>query len=733
MHMKRAVLCALVALLFAGVPAPAQTKKKLTLEDLFDPAKRVNFNGVVPAITWLPDGNSYLQVVFGPSAAQGITRVDAKTGTAAPFLDTNQMRKAVGAVPGVTPEMAESISNRRGFTFDAEYGQLLTGIGDDLLVYDIGKGKAARLTSAPGEEENPSFSPNGKFVAYTRGEDLYCVDVETQHERRLTTGGGPDRLNGRLDWVYEEELYGRGQTGGYFWSPDSNSIAYLSFDETPVPFYTLIDDARTDQSSEITRYPRAGDPNPIVTLGVVPTIGGSTTWIDLSKWEAPDRLVTRVAWSADSKNVVFQMQNRIQNRLDLVAADRNTGAGKPLIHEESKYWLDTVDNPNWLPDGSFLWQSDRTGYRHVYHYAADGKLIGAVTTGDWDVRNLYGAAKDGWVYYQSSEQSPVENHVYRIKLDGTGKVRLTEKAGDHTANFNSQLTQFVDVVSDINTPPQANLHSNSGALVRVIEKNTVSALNDYALGAITWHQPKTRDGFTMEAYMIKPPDFDPNKKYPVMSFTYSGPGSQSARNRWGRSTMWYQLLAQHGYIIWVCDNRTASGKGLVSQHTGYRNFAVGELADLEEGVAWLKSQPYIDGSRIGLWGWSFGGFMTSFALTHSTSFKLGIVGAPVTDWRLYDSIYTERYMGLPSDNPEGYDRTSVLKAADKLSGKMLLIHGAVDNNVHPQNSVRFIDQLQKAGKQFRFMTYPQSQHGVSHPLRVKHMQQMMTDFILENL
>jgi dipeptidyl-peptidase-4 len=296
------------------------------------------------------------------------------------------------------------------------------------------------------------------------------------------------------------------------------------------------------------------------------------------------------------------------------------------------------------------------------------------------------------------------------------------------------MTMFVDSTSDIRTPPQVSLRSNSGAVLRTIEKNTVAALKEYALGEISFHQVKTRDGVTMDAAMIKPPDFDPKKKYPVMSFCYAGPGAQSVRNRWGRTTiMWYHLLAQNGYVIWVCDNRSASARGVVSQQGVFRNFGVQEMSDLEDGAAWLKAQSFVDGSRIGLWGWSYGGFMASFALTHSTTFKIGVAGAPVTDWRLYDSIYTERYMGLPSANPEGYDRTSVLKAADKLNGKLLLIHGAVDNNVHPQNSVRLIDALQKSGKQFRFMLYPQSQHGVTNPMRVKHMNQMVTDFILENL
>ena len=733
MHTKRVVLCAIVALLVAALPVPAQTKK-LSIDDIFDPARRVNFTGTVPSITWMPDGASYLLRNAPASTEQGILLVDAVSGSSRPFLDVARMTKAIGELPGVSAGDAASVAGQRWFTYHAETSTIVSELGDDLIVYNVTAGKAMRLTSAPGEETNASFSPNGKFVAYVRDGDLYCADVASQRERRLTTDGGPNRLNGRLDWVYEEELYGRGETTGYWWSPDSLSIAFLSFDETPVPFYAIVDDAKPDQGVEMTRYPRAGDPNPIVTLGVVPAFGGPTQWMDLSWWEAPDRLVSRVDWSPDSRNVVYQVQDRVQSRLELVAADRDSGVARKLFREESKYWIDVIGNPHWLPDGSFLWLSDRTGFRHVYHYAADGKLNRAITSGSWDIRELYGAAADGWVYFQGAEHSPLENHIYRVRLDGTGMARLTDTAGDHSASFNSKMTMFVDSTSDIRTPPQVSLRSNSGAVLRTIEKNTVAALKEYALGEISFHQVKTRDGVTMDAAMIKPPDFDPKQKYPVMSFCYAGPGAQSVRNRWGRTTiMWYHLLAQNGYVIWVCDNRSASARGVVSQQGVFRNFGVQEMSDLEDGAAWLKAQSFVDGSRIGLWGWSYGGFMASFALTHSTTFKIGVAGAPVTDWRLYDSIYTERYMGLPSANPEGYDRTSVLKAADKLNGKLLLIHGAVDNNVHPQNSVRLIDALQKSGKQFRFMLYPQSQHGVTNPMRVKHMNQMVTDFILENL
>jgi dipeptidyl-peptidase-4 len=342
--------------------------------------------------------------------------------------------------------------------------------------------------------------------------------------------------------------------------------------------------------------------------------------------------------------------------------------------------------------------------------------------------------KNGWVYFSGTERSHIGSDAYRIKMDGSGLQRLTQSAGTHTANFDPTFNHFIDVWSEVMTPMQARLYKCDGSLVRAIDENKVDALKQYKLSKPEFLQVKNRDGFVMEAMMIKPPDFDPNKKYPVWSFTYSGPHSQSVVNRWGGANfMWHQMLAQKGYLIWICDNRSASGKGAESTWTNYKNLGVGELRDLEDGVAYLKTLPFVDGARIGLNGWSYGGFMTSYALTHSNIFKIGIAGGSVTDWNLYDTIYTERYMLTPQNNPEGYAKTSVLKAAKNLSGKLLLIHGTMDDNVHMQNTIQLVYELQKAGKQFELMVYPKSRHGVVDPHLVKHMRALMTRFILENL
>jgi dipeptidyl-peptidase-4 len=535
--------------------------------------------------------------------------------------------------------------------------------------------------------------------------------------------------------VYQEELYGRGNFSAYWWSPDSTAIAFIRFDENPVPEFTVVDHIPLYQKVEVTAYPKAGAPNPVVKLGVVNAAGGEIRWVDTFKYQPADFLISRVTWSPDSKKVVYQAQNREQTFLDVNFADARDGKSSNVIHETSKAWVGINEQPIWLKDGSFIWASERDGWEHLYHYSADGKLLKQITEGKWEVRSIEGVDEaNGFIYFTAMEHNPIAPHGYRIKLDGTGLTRLTMAEGSHRIDLSPANNYFIDVWSDLNTPSQVRLHDAAGKLVRVIAENKVDSLKQYKLGAAELLQVKTRDGFVMEAMMIKPPDFNPSKKYPVMSYTYGGPHAPQVRNGFGGQTyMFHQLLAQKGYIIWVCDNRTASGKGLESTWPVYKNFGELELRDIEDGLTWLKSQPYIDGTRIGIWGWSYGGFMTSYALTHSQSFKMGIAGGTVADWRDYDSIYTERYMGTPQNNPEGYKKSSPVHAAKNLHGKLLLIHGTIDDNVHMQNTMQFVYELQKAGKQFQLMLYPKSRHGVTDPLLLKHMRQMMLDYITENL
>lgn len=718
-------------------PSLRAQNKLLTIDDIFDPAKRVNFSGTPANPRWLKDGDHYIVVSKDRNAFPRLLKVNAITGKSEPFYDAVKMQAAFASLPGIGKEDAHGLANQTFYDLNPSETGALINFANDLFYYEFGSDRAIRLTSNPDEEVGAGFSPDGRMISFIRGGNLYVEDLSMQRrERALTRDGGPEILNGRLDWVYQEELYGRGNYGAYWWSPDSNKIVFLQLDERQVPEFPVTDHIPIDQIMELTNYPKAGDHNPIVKLGVVNAAGGEVQWVDTYKYKPEDFLIVRVGWFPGSKKVWFEAQNREQTFLDLNSANADDGKSTNLFQEKTNTWVEAIDEGlRWLKDGSFLWLSDRSGWRRIYHCGADGKLISQVTSGDWDIRAIDAVDEEkGIIYFSGSEHSAIANHEYAIKMDGTGLNRITMNEGNHRASFNSRASHFIDSWNDVNTPTQVRLYDTSGKLVRAVDENKVEALSQYKLGKVELLNVKTRDGFTMEAMMIKPPDFDPAKKYPVMSYTYSGPQAPQVHNAWGGTLyMWHQMLAEKGYIIWICDNRTASNKGVNSAWPVYKNFGELELRDLEDGFTWLKSQPYVDSSRIGLWGWSYGGFMTSYALTHSQTFKIGIAGGTVSDWRNYDSIYTERYMGTPQDNPDGYAKSSPVHFAKDLHGKLLLIHGAMDDNVHMANTIQFLYELQKAGKQVQLMVYPKSRHGVTDPVLVKHLRQMMTDFILGNL
>jgi dipeptidyl-peptidase-4 len=733
---KRSYAFFVLAIALFQASAVLAQEKLLTIDDIFDPAKRTNFSGTPANPRWLKDGIHYIVVSKDRTASPRLLKVNAITGKSEPFYNAAKMEAAFDALSGISKEAAKRLANQATYQMNPEETAVLINQSNDLFLYEFGSDRAYRLTNNPEEEVGESFSPDGKMISFVRSNNLYIEDIATQRERALTRDGNPKVLNGRLDWVYQEEVYGRGNFGAYWWSPDSTRIAFLRIDETPVPEFTVVDHIPLAQTVEVSPYPKAGDPNPTVKLGIAAAAGGDVRWVDTYKYQPDDLLIVRVGWMPDGKKVWYQAQNRIQNFLDLNSANPDDGKSATMFREQNKAWVEAIDDGlSWLDDGGFLWLSDRSGWRHIYHYAADGRLIKQVTNGDWDVRSLDGVDEGkGTIYFSATEHSYIANNEYGIKLDGSGLRRITMNEGSHRALFNSNASHFVDFWNDVNTPQEVRLYDSSGKLVRAIDENKVDALKQYKLGKVEFVNVKTRDGFTMEAMMIKPPDFDASKKYPVMSYTYSGPQAPQVRDAWGGSTyMWHQMLAQKGFIIWICDNRTASNKGVQSAWPAYKNFGELELRDLEDGFAWLKSQPYVDGARIGLWGWSYGGFMTSYALTHSQTFKIGIAGGTVSDWRNYDTIYTERYMDTPQNNPEGYWKSSPVHYAKDLHGKLLLIHGAIDDNVHMANTVQFLYELQKAGKQVQFMIYAKSRHGVTDPVLVKHMRQMMTDFIVGNL
>jgi len=730
--LKRAAFC--LAIVAGTESLSAQSRSLLTADAIYHPEHRVAFSGFAEDdVSWL-DPATYVLARQSGSGFEWL-KVDATSGRTSPLFDAARMETALASLPGVTRAEAGLIARSNDLIFNATRTLILVTIADDLYFYDIAGTRASRLTTAAGSEEEATFSPDGKLVAFVRGNNLYVVDVATQRERALTTDGGHEIFNGKLDWLYQEEIYGRDQFRGYWWSPDSARIAFLQLDERPVPEYTVVDHIPYRPLLEVTDYPKAGDPNPLVKLGISSVSGAAPLWTDVSVSATSDYLIVDVDWAPDSQRVVYQIQDREQTWLDLNLADVENGRSRKLLRETTKAWVNNNGHPVWLKDGSFLWFSERTGFKHLYRVAADGAVIQPVTNGRWDVRTLYGVNQDaGVLYFAATERSPIGTDIYRINLDGTGLTRLSQTDGTHRAIFNSNFTLFADVWSNITTPPQVRLRRSTGAEVRAIDLNPVPALRDYQLSTPEFVQVKTRDGFVMEGMLIKPVDFNPNRRYPVYQFTYAGPGASQVKNQWGgREYMFHQMLAQHGVLVWVLDNRSASGKGVESQWPVYGRLGELELQDLEDGVAWLKKLPYVDSTRMMLSGWSYGGFMTAYAMTHSTSWSAGIVGAPVTDWRDYDTVYTERLMKLPKNNQDGYRRTAPRFAADKLQGRMLLLHGTMDDNVHMQNSVQFAYELQKAGKPFEMMVYPKSRHGIGDGRLNSHLRQLMFDFVMRSI
>jgi dipeptidyl-peptidase-4 len=731
------ILCAIVALCSRATFAQQET---LTLDDIYGPGASTRFNGNAAArLTftenpWLDDAH-FLWPNDNQGAA-GWLRVDAASGKSEPLFDRDKLIDALARLPGITRQIASGVP-RRPTNFNARHDGFLVTIGRDLFFYDISRDVAARLTDSDGLKEEATFSPDGRLVAFVTGGNLYVTSVTSPAARPLTTDGGPDVINGRLDWVYSEELYGRGNYRAYWWSPDSSQIVFLHFDEKLVPTYVLIDDNDYHPRVDTMRYPKAGDPNPLVTLGVASVSGNGIRWVDTSKYM--DFLLVNAGWTPDSRFVAYQVQDRKQTWLDFNVADATTGMTTVLFRESGNSWVERWDtssaDPIWLKDGSFLWLSERSGFRHLYRYTRSGALERQITSGDWEVRSVNGVDEtNGWIYFSGTERSVLGNDVYRIKLDGTGRQRLPLASGTHRAIFNPGRSLFLDSRSDVTTPHQARLHRADGSDIRVVEANAVPALSEFRLSTPEFLRVRTRDGFEMEAMMIKPPDFDPSKRYPVYQYAYGGPHYQLVVNSWGYSEYLYnQLLAQHGVIVWMCDNRTASGKGVRSAFPLYKNFGELELRDVEDCVRWLKRQPYVDGSRIGIYGYSFGGYLAAYALTHPSSFSMGIAGGAVTDWRDYDTIYTERYMGLPEENPEGYVKSSPRFSAADLHGDLLLIHDTGDDNVHPQNTMQLVLELQKAGKPFQMMLYPAAGHGTSDVGLVRHERQTMLDFTIRAL
>ena len=615
----------------------------------------------------------------------------------------------------------------------------------DIVLLDLRRSEVAAVAVTDADESAPRFSPDGSRLAFVRDNDIYVWNIEERQEKRLTTDGSETLLNGTVSWVYWEELLNRADRG-YVWSPDSRSIAYLQSDESGVGVMHYVDFEPNLPRLIKQRHAKPGQPNPRVRAGVVDIETAATTWVDLGSYLY--EYLVRIKWLPDSERVAVQTLDRPQQKLDLFIADADTGAARHVMRETDPGWVNVHDDLHFLAGGrQFIWRSERDGYSHLYRFDVEGRLVNRITAGEWALRPSGGPPgmsqavsyvdeTNGVVYFTALEKASTERHLYRASLDGSGMERISKTDGVHAVYFSPDGSFYADASSALDRPPSLSLHSSDGETRRVITDIGNDVRNRF--GLLDWElfSIDASDGFEMPAMILKPRYFDPANKYPVVTYVYGGPSAPTVVNAWQGSPRGYfhQLLADSGVIVFQVDNRSAAGRSKIDANSIVKQlYGPVELNDLLDGIAWLKSQPFVDTDRVGIWGWSGGGTMTLQSLTSSKEFAAGISVAPVTDWHYYDTIYTERYMKRPQDNEEGYDTTSHVKRAADLHGRLLLVHGTYDDNVHPQNSWGFSDALIEAGITFDMMIYPMRKHGISDDAAQLHVYKSMFEFWERNL
>jgi dipeptidyl-peptidase-4 len=579
-----------------------------------------------------------------------------------------------------------------------------------------------------------SFNFDESKLAFVTSTGLHVLNLKSRQEAQVAAPT-EHHLIGKLDWVYQEELYGRGNFKGYWWNPTGDEIAFLSLDESPVPSFIVMDHLPIRGHAEVTNYPKAGEPLPIVKLGVVNANQvEQVVWLDLPQYGNEELLISRVSWSRDGDVLLVQVQNREQTWLDLIATDRNGQNARVLFRDQTPAWIESPGDPIFVSENEFLWLSPRDGVRRIYRYDLDGSLIGTLTQQAWEVRELLGVDSENQFVYFTGAEKLNEMHCFRMNLQDGKMTTITLGAGSHQVEFSHDFSLFIDRYSNFRTPTEVRVCQSDGTLLRKLNARSDDRLEYVQMSEPEFVSIPLEGGGSLEAVLIKPAAFSPYNKFPVLVHIYAGVQSPKVRNRFdGAFYLWHQMLAQQGYVVCVLDNRAASFRSTKDAWPVHRQLAKHEMEDIEAGAAWLKRQSWVDPERIGIWGWSYGGYMTLFAMTHSKSFKVGISGAPVTDWKNYDAIYTERFMGLPKDNEAGYQQSSVLGRAEQLHGRLLLVHGTIDDNVHLNNSLQFVKELQDAGVDFEMMLYPANRHAITEPKQAAHLRKLMTEFILKNL
>lgn len=716
----------LLFILFITSTSIVTAQKAITIDDF---TTRNTFRvESVSGINWTKDGKYY-------TAQEGnsIRRFNIATGEAVETIVDNVLPA------GVT---------LNGYSFSSDEKKVLLATNRtpiyrhsfvaDYYVYDLENKKANRLSQGA-KQSYATFSPDGSKVAFVRENNLFFVNLSDMSEEQVTSDGKFNHIiNGTTDWVYEEEL---SFVVGFFWSPDSRRLAYYRFDESAVKEYNLqVWGNKLYPIDYRFKYPKAGEENSKVEIRIYDLQTKST--VPAQARPSGDGYIPRVKWTNNPEVLAVRVLNRLQNELQLFHVNASDGSAGLVLDEKSPTYIDLrfVEDLVYLKNGkSFIYESESNGFKHLYLYDIQSRQSSQITKGEFEVSDFIGVdEKTKYVYFTSTEVSPLERHLYRVSIDGKKKERLTTAKGQHQINMSPDFAYYIDFHKSADVPTVASLYQTRGnKLIKVLKDNSElrKTLKEYGVANKEFFTFNAADGTPLTGYYLKPLNFVAGKKYPILLYQYSGPGSQNAGDTWaGSHFFFHQMLVQKDYIVAVVDTRGTGSRGEKFKKMTYKQLGKYELEDLLEAGKFFAQQPFIDGERMGIWGWSYGGYMSALAMTKGAGiFKAGIAVAPVTNWRFYDTIYTERFLQTPQLNPSGYDDNSPLSYADKLQGNFLLVHGTGDDNVHFQNSVMFESALIEAGKQFRSFYYPDKHHGIAGGKTRHHLYTMMLDFLIEKL
>ena len=730
---RRDVVLAFVTLfsLAHGFRADASTRR-LTAEAITRSESSTNISRPL----WRPPGNqvSFLRPI----------RRDGKSNSVLCAYDIPAAREVILFDPsGAENKSRLSLS---GYQWSPDGSAILLLNGSDLCVVEIPGGRVRRLTKDVEAKEAVTWSPDGARVAYVSKANLFAVTAASGRQTQLTFDGDETILNGVLDWVYNEEFDTvTGTPRAYTWSPDGRRIAFLRLDQSRVPVYPITDFLRTHPIVKRQHYPKSGDTNATPAVFVV-DVAAPRTPRRMPLGTNVEYVLPEFHWTADSKTLAVMTLNRAQNELTVLARDQDTRARpRVLLSDRDATWINAFNALRFLRNSTdFLWVSERDGWLHCYRHSREGSAAPRqLTRGAWQIEASMSLGWSGapvevdpaeeWIYFSATEENPRERHVYRVRLDGTGFTRLTTEPGTHFQKLSPDGRHLLISSSAVGQPATIRLLREDGSPVATLDQRA-DRWRDFAMPSTEFHEVTARDGTKLFAQLTKPSDFDPGKKYPVIVYVYGGPHAQVVRDVAGQVGTRNLLLAEQGFLIWSLDNRGSWGRGHAWESTVFKNCGTNELLDQLDGLAFLRSLPFVDTNRFGIWGWSYGGYMTLYALTHAPDvFRCGVAGAPVTDWKFYDTIYTERYMSTPKENPSGYKTSSPLAAADRLKSRVLVIHGTADDNVHMQNTMNFIDALAKKSKPYELQIQPGQMHGFSGEAQNRFLAEQIVDFFKRNL